>query len=90
VVTAVGRDYADVPPNRGAWKGHAEENIEVTVKVEPVTRLPSDWIELDPQPARPAATSMVAPPRPVRGQQGLSNQAVGRQTLRHQKSQQQQ
>src|SRR5947207_297129 len=25
IVTAVGRDYADVPPNRGVWKGTAAE-----------------------------------------------------------------
>jgi transglutaminase-like putative cysteine protease len=90
VVTAVGRDYSDVPPNRGAWKGQAEETIAVTVKVEPVTRLPSDWIELDPPPARPVSPGTTATPaRPARGQ-GLSNQTLGRPTLRHQKSQQQQ
>src|SRR5690606_27691565 len=34
VVTAVGRDYSDVPPNRGVWKGQAEEAITVAVTVE--------------------------------------------------------
>ncbi len=45
VVTAVGRDFADVPPNRGVWKGHADEVISVNVKVEPTERMPADWAE---------------------------------------------
>ena len=32
VVTAVGRDYSDVPPNRGLWKGDATETMSVIVK----------------------------------------------------------
>jgi transglutaminase-like putative cysteine protease len=43
VTTAVGRDYHDVPPNRGLWKGRAEESIAVSVKVEPVDRVPPEW-----------------------------------------------
>ena len=38
---AVGRDYSDVPPNRGVWKGRAEETISVSVKVEPIDRVPA-------------------------------------------------
>jgi transglutaminase-like putative cysteine protease len=45
VVTAVGRDFSDVPPNRGVWKGDAEEKIAVTVNVQPVERVPSDLME---------------------------------------------
>ena len=45
VVIAVGRDYSDVPPNRGVWKGDAEESIAVTVKVESVDRVPQEWNE---------------------------------------------
>jgi transglutaminase-like putative cysteine protease len=45
VVVAVGRDYSDVPPNRGLWKGRAEESINVTVQVEPIDRVPHDWNE---------------------------------------------
>jgi transglutaminase-like putative cysteine protease len=33
--TAVGRDYADVPPTRGVFKGRAESTLEVGVKVMP-------------------------------------------------------
>src|SRR5262245_22331265 len=45
VVTAVGRDYADVPPNRGVWKGSADEAIGVTVTVRPLERLPPEATE---------------------------------------------
>ncbi len=47
VVVAVGRDYADVPPNRGVWKGVAVETMEVAVTVEPLDRLPSSWEGLE-------------------------------------------
>lgn len=33
--TAVGRDYADVPPTRGVYKGNAQEALEVGVQVVP-------------------------------------------------------
>ena len=49
VVTAVGRDYADVPPNRGLWRGRADEVISVAVTVEPADRMPPDWYDLGPQ-----------------------------------------
>jgi transglutaminase-like putative cysteine protease len=32
---AVGRDYADVPPTRGTFKGHAESELAISVAVEP-------------------------------------------------------
>jgi len=32
---AVGRDYADVPPTRGVFKGGAASNLEVSVQVLP-------------------------------------------------------
>ena len=50
VVVAVGRDYSDVPPNRGAWRGEATESIHVAVRVESVPRLPADWIDADSLP----------------------------------------
>ena len=49
VVTAVGRDFFDVPPNRGVWKGQADEVITVAVKVEPTERMPPDWAEWNAQ-----------------------------------------
>ncbi|HTR34593.1 MAG TPA: transglutaminase family protein [Bryobacteraceae bacterium] len=35
VRTAVGRDYADVPPTRGVFKGSAESQLQVAVRVAP-------------------------------------------------------
>jgi transglutaminase-like putative cysteine protease len=34
VAAAVGRSYADVPPNRGVYRGEAEEKINVKVTIE--------------------------------------------------------
>ncbi len=51
VVIAVGRDYSDIPPNRGVWIGKAQETIAVSVKVDPVDRVPQEWNEWAPQPA---------------------------------------
>jgi transglutaminase-like putative cysteine protease len=53
VVIAVGRDYSDVPPNRGLWKGRAEETITVSVKVEPIDRVPMEWNEWSQPTSRP-------------------------------------
>lgn len=36
VAIAVGRSYADVPPNRGVYRGDAKETIEVKVTMEPL------------------------------------------------------
>jgi transglutaminase-like putative cysteine protease len=36
VAIAVGRSYADVPPNRGVYRGDAKETILVTVQMEPI------------------------------------------------------
>ncbi len=43
VKIGIGRDYSDIPPNRGVWKGRADETIAVSVKVEPIERVPTDW-----------------------------------------------
>jgi transglutaminase-like putative cysteine protease len=34
VRVAVGRDYADVPPTRGIFKGNAKEKMDVAVSVK--------------------------------------------------------
>jgi transglutaminase-like putative cysteine protease len=41
----IGRDYSDVPPNRGVWKGRGRETIAVSVTVECIDRVPPDWGE---------------------------------------------
>lgn len=38
VVIAYGRNYADVPPNRGIFRGAAEESLSVEVRTSPVER----------------------------------------------------
>lgn len=88
VVTALGRDYADVPPNRGVWRGRAEETITVTVKVQPVERMPLDGSEPSVQPAWSIPTfSQVQRQTQNRG---LNHQVRTRKRLRHQQGQQQQ
>jgi transglutaminase-like putative cysteine protease len=50
IAVAMGRSYADVPPNRGVYRGGAEERIDVSVRI---ARIES---ELHPLPlARPEA-----------------------------------
>jgi transglutaminase-like putative cysteine protease len=40
--TAVGRDYEDVPPSRGVFKGIAESELSVAVAVKPTEEVPTD------------------------------------------------
>ncbi len=40
---AVGRDYADVPPTRGVFRGGAESELSVTVKVSQSDALPTGY-----------------------------------------------
>jgi transglutaminase-like putative cysteine protease len=40
VKVAVGRDYRDVPPNRGQYTGNAKETIDVTVHSEELAGIP--------------------------------------------------
>ena len=41
VKTAVGRDFSDVPPNKGVYRGAGEERINVRVATRTLERLPS-------------------------------------------------
>ena len=41
VRVAIGRDYADVPPTRGVYKGGAASSLEVSVEVTPGDALPT-------------------------------------------------
>jgi transglutaminase-like putative cysteine protease len=84
VVTAVGRDYADVPPNRGVWKGAATETIAVTVSVRPLDRLPPEAGEPHGAPAWVGTST----PQPT-GKSRFQQQSQGR-AIRQQQSQQQQ
>ena len=42
VKVAVGRDFRDVPPNRGLYRGKAEERIDVSVESEALPAVPSE------------------------------------------------
>lgn len=59
---AIGRDYADVPPTRGVYKGEAESELGVSVTVTP-----SD---------EPPVEDLVAPSRVVRSQTNRFEDAV--------------
>lgn len=41
VKTAVGRDFTDVPPNKGVYRGSGDERIDVRVATRTLDRLPS-------------------------------------------------
>lgn len=49
ITVAYGRDYSDVPPNRGLWAGVANESIEVVVEIAPVDKVPSESIGFAPR-----------------------------------------
>lgn len=52
---AIGRDYADVPPTRGVYKGDAHSELSVAVTVSPA----------DAQPTEQSAPSIVIQSRPL-------------------------
>jgi transglutaminase-like putative cysteine protease len=52
---AIGRDYADVPPTRGVYKGEAQSELRVAVTVSPA----------DAAPPEPVMPSFVIRSRPV-------------------------
>ncbi len=52
---AIGRDYADVPPTRGVYKGEAQSELSVAVTVSPA----------DAAPPEPVMPSFVIRSRPV-------------------------
>lgn len=58
---AIGRDYADVPPTRGVYKGEAQSELSVAVTVSP---------------ADTAAPEPIAPPFVVRSRPPLVRQAA--------------
>lgn len=86
VTLAFGRDYSDVPPNRGVWKGQGDENIAVAVKVEPIARVPVDWTNYSANSAPWSSASWVQSERSSNRPRFMNNQTGYRQ----QQSQQQQ
>jgi transglutaminase-like putative cysteine protease len=85
VKIGIGRDYSDIPPNRGVWKGRAHETIAVSVKVEPIDRVPADWSDWSSLQAPWSASSWLQSQR--QGQRTKLSTNLG---YRQQQSQQQQ
>jgi transglutaminase-like putative cysteine protease len=57
VKVAVGRDFSDVPPNKGIYRGRAEESIQVRVQTRRLQALPSmSWQEQLPPLDTPLTT----------------------------------
>jgi transglutaminase-like putative cysteine protease len=63
IKVAVGRDYTDVPPNKGTYRGRAVESISVRVETRSLERLPSlSWQEQLP-PLNGPLTAIASRPR---------------------------
>lgn len=74
VRVAVGRDYSDVPPNRGTHRGGADETIRVRVATRELPRLPSlSWHE-HLQPLDVPSTSLQRPRHGALGDEQLQQQ----------------
>jgi transglutaminase-like putative cysteine protease len=84
VAVAVGRSFADVPPNRGVYRGDASETIRVSVHTEEVTEVPKGL--LTPRAARMEEPSFDEGPAPAVHREGLDYQ----QEQEQQQQQQQQ
>jgi len=65
--TAIGKDYADVPPTRGVFKGLAQSELSVGVQVSPTEAPP-------PEEEMLAMTTWVAPPPPIEDDQQQQQQ----------------
>jgi transglutaminase-like putative cysteine protease len=50
IAVGIGRSYADVPPNRGVFRGDAVESIKVVVTIEPVSEVPDGLLAPRPAP----------------------------------------
>jgi transglutaminase-like putative cysteine protease len=63
IKVAFGRDFSDVPPNKGVYRGRAEERIFVRVETRELERLPSlSWQEQLP-PLQVPLTAIFPRPR---------------------------
>jgi transglutaminase-like putative cysteine protease len=60
--TAIGRDYADVPPTKGIFKGAAASELAVSVRVAPSDAPPPPDADLRATPDWVAAAARVDPP----------------------------
>jgi transglutaminase-like putative cysteine protease len=63
IKVAIGRDFTDVPPNKGVYRGPSGETIRVRVETRELDRLPSlSWQEQLP-PLQVPLQALVASPR---------------------------
>jgi transglutaminase-like putative cysteine protease len=63
VKTAIGRDFTDVPPNKGTYRGMGDERINVRVATRTLDRLPSlSWHDQLPPLDAPMHTVMRTAP----------------------------
>ena len=84
VAVAVGRSYADVPPNRGVYRGEADESIAVSVNI---TKLDERLLGLPPvSPALDVPTFLPG----LRGERALSSSSLEQQQQQQQQQQRQQ
>lgn len=79
VAVASGRSYADVPPNRGVYRGGAEERIEVSVRIQ---KLRDD--------AEPASSALPRPDVRLLRDRVLRERRLDLNALEQQRQQQQQ
>jgi transglutaminase-like putative cysteine protease len=74
VKVATGRDFTDVPPNRGVYRGRAEEAVFVRVETRQLERVPSlSWQEQLP-PLDVPLTAIVSPRREGRADEAEEDQ----------------
>jgi transglutaminase-like putative cysteine protease len=65
IKVAIGRDFTDVPPNKGLFRGRAEQAISVRVETRVLDSLPSvSWQDQLP-PLQTPLTAIVSPRRAV-------------------------
>jgi transglutaminase-like putative cysteine protease len=58
VRAAVGRDYADVPPTRGVFKGRADTELAVVVRVSPAEAPAPEEVDEEEEPAYRQTTEL--------------------------------
>jgi transglutaminase-like putative cysteine protease len=81
IKVAVGRDFRDVPPNRGVYRGKANETIDVAVKSEELQTIPPELaaermmsLEIPAYPTGAAALRELAELQEVQQQQQQQQQ----------------
>ena len=61
VKVATGRDFSDVPPNKGVYRGQAQETISVRVETRTLERLPSMTWQEELPPLQVPLMAIVSP-----------------------------